>query len=161
MVYWREDKGPSASYPEYSRDNSYPRSPFPPRRARPGPGPHTAGVFLEPLFLEPLNSVAAGVFLEPFAVGVVSYEGGTPVPRPPPARGKRLRRGMLGRVLGAICSGGVAPSRGTLGHLLGERCRGRDAQRVKGRTRLLSMAPRTRALLGYTAHPLPQEHPLP
>ena len=27
-------------YPEYSRANSYPWSPFPPRRARPGPGPH-------------------------------------------------------------------------------------------------------------------------
>ena len=28
-------------YPEYSRANSYPWSPFPPRRARPGPGPRT------------------------------------------------------------------------------------------------------------------------
>jgi len=28
-------------YPEYSRANSYPWSPFPPRRARPGPGAHT------------------------------------------------------------------------------------------------------------------------
>jgi len=27
-------------YPEHSRANSYPWSPFPPRRARPGPGPH-------------------------------------------------------------------------------------------------------------------------
>jgi len=27
-------------YPEYSRANSYPWSPFPPRRARPGSGPH-------------------------------------------------------------------------------------------------------------------------
>ena len=27
-------------YPEYSRANSYPSSPFPPRRARPGPDPH-------------------------------------------------------------------------------------------------------------------------
>ena len=28
-------------HPEYSRANSYPWSPFSPRRARPGPGPHT------------------------------------------------------------------------------------------------------------------------
>ena len=28
---------------EYSRANSYPWSPFPPRRARPGPGPHSRG----------------------------------------------------------------------------------------------------------------------
>ena len=28
-------------YPEYSRANSYPWSPFPPRRACPGPGPHS------------------------------------------------------------------------------------------------------------------------
>ena len=35
------DTGPYASYPEYSRANSYPWSPSPPRRARPGPGPHT------------------------------------------------------------------------------------------------------------------------
>ena len=36
-------------YPEYSRANSYPWSPFPPRRARPGPGPHrgASGSFLE------------------------------------------------------------------------------------------------------------------
>ena len=34
-----EDKGPYASYPKYSRANAYPWSPFPPRRARPGPGP--------------------------------------------------------------------------------------------------------------------------
>ena len=32
---------PYASYPEYSRANSYPWSPFPPRRARSGPGPHS------------------------------------------------------------------------------------------------------------------------
>jgi len=37
-----EDQGPYASYPEYSRANSYPWSPFPPRRAHPGPGPYTA-----------------------------------------------------------------------------------------------------------------------
>ena len=30
-------------YPEYSRANSYPWSPFHPRRARPGPGPHKVG----------------------------------------------------------------------------------------------------------------------
>ena len=35
------DKGPHASYPEYSRANSYHLSAFPSRRARPGPGPHT------------------------------------------------------------------------------------------------------------------------
>ena len=29
---------PPRAYPEYSRANSYPWSPFPPRRARPGPG---------------------------------------------------------------------------------------------------------------------------
>jgi len=34
------DKGPYASYPKYSRANSYPWSPFPSRRVRPGPGPH-------------------------------------------------------------------------------------------------------------------------
>ena len=31
---------PLRPYPEYSRANPYPWSPFPPRRARPGPGPH-------------------------------------------------------------------------------------------------------------------------
>ena len=30
----------SCPYPAYSLANSYPWSPFPPRRARPGPGPH-------------------------------------------------------------------------------------------------------------------------
>jgi len=39
-----EDKGPCASYPEYSRANSYPWSPFPPRWARAGPGPHSREV---------------------------------------------------------------------------------------------------------------------
>ena len=32
---------PLRPYPEYSRANSYPWSPFPPRRARPGPCPHS------------------------------------------------------------------------------------------------------------------------
>ena len=32
---------PVRPYPEYSRDNSYSWSPFLPRRARPGPGPHS------------------------------------------------------------------------------------------------------------------------
>ena len=35
-------------YPEYSRANSYPWSPPPPRRARPGPGPHTQRARLTP-----------------------------------------------------------------------------------------------------------------
>ena len=34
-------KGPDASYTKYSRANSYPWRSFPPRRARPGLGPHT------------------------------------------------------------------------------------------------------------------------
>ena len=34
-----KDKGPYASYPEYSREN-FPGSLFPSRRARPGLGPH-------------------------------------------------------------------------------------------------------------------------
>jgi len=35
---------PFASFPGYSRANSYPWSPFLPRRARPGPGPHMEGL---------------------------------------------------------------------------------------------------------------------
>ena len=48
-----------ASYPEYSRANSYPWSPLPPRRARPGPGPHTAtphSTVLSPPHRSTLNS---------------------------------------------------------------------------------------------------------
>ena len=46
----RVSKGP---YPEYSRANFHHWSPFPPERARPGPGPHT----LAPAFF----SVCGGV----------------------------------------------------------------------------------------------------
>ena len=37
------DAVPFRPYPEYDRANFYPWSPCPPRRARPGPGPHTTG----------------------------------------------------------------------------------------------------------------------
>jgi len=36
----------AVEYTEYSRPNSYPWSPFPPRRACPGPGPQTLAVLL-------------------------------------------------------------------------------------------------------------------
>jgi len=40
-------------HPDYSRANSYPLSPFPPRRTRPGPGPHKSAS------LAPLNEHVA------------------------------------------------------------------------------------------------------
>ena len=36
-------------YLEYSRANSYPWIPFPPRRARPGPGPHKSQALSQPI----------------------------------------------------------------------------------------------------------------
>ena len=45
-------QGPLRPYSEYSRANSYPWRPFPPRRARPGPGPHTK----HPLHTQPRSS---------------------------------------------------------------------------------------------------------
>jgi len=47
------------TYPEYSRANSYPWCFFPPRRARPGPGPHTGRNQLERRVQDPVLTADA------------------------------------------------------------------------------------------------------
>ena len=73
--------------PEDSRANSYPWSPFPPRRARPGPGPHNHPVLLQgylahkkpPTPLTPPEEPRHGPAVGSCGVAV-SFGRGTPTP---------------------------------------------------------------------------------
>jgi len=51
----------SHGYPEYSRANSYPWSPFTPRRAHTGPGPHTVGRERPPGYVRAAGGAGGGV----------------------------------------------------------------------------------------------------